>query len=156
MKTDERQKEFARYEALTLGESFFHWTNLVWLNGMQPMLQYMLQLDLTMSENIVLRRLQHRSATIAEVAEYLSITHSAASRTVDRLVRDGFICRMENPADRRQKVLTLTDQGSTLIRNLQSQFTTGITHLAETLTPEEQEQFRLLLAHMLADQCPEE
>jgi len=61
---------------------------------------------------------------------------------------------VENPADRRQKVLTLTDQGSALSQDLQSKFTAGIESLAQSLSPEEQEQFRLLIAHMVAAQCP--
>lgn len=153
MNPDDPREVSARFETLALGELFAHWSNLLWLNGMRPMLQSMLQLDLTMSENIVLRQLQHQSLTIAQVAEYLSITHSAASRAVDRLVRDGFICRMENPADRRQKVLTLTDRGAALIQDLQSKFTAGIEFLAASLSPEEQEQFRRLIAHMVAAQC---
>lgn len=154
MNPDDQCEESARFEALTLGELFSHWSDLLWLNGMRPMLQSMLQLDLTMSESVVLRQLQHQSLTIAQVAEYLSITHSAASRAVDRLVRDGFICRVENPADRRQKVLTLTERGSALIQDLQSKFTAGIEFLAASLPPKEQEQFRLLIAHMVAAQCP--
>jgi DNA-binding MarR family transcriptional regulator len=154
MNPDDLCEASARFETLTLGELFSRWSDLLWLNGMRPMVQSMLQLDLTMSENIVLRQLQHQSLTIAEVAAYLSITHSAASRAVDRLVHDGFICRVENPADRRQKVLTLTDRGSAFIQDLQSKFTAGIEFLAASLSPEEQEQFRLLIAHMVAAQCP--
>jgi DNA-binding MarR family transcriptional regulator len=103
----------------------------------------------------VLRQLQHRPLTIAQVAECLSITHSAASRAVDRLVRDGFVCRVENPTDRRQKVLTLTSQGSAFIQDLQGKFTAGLAFLSTGLSPEEQEQFRLLIAHMVAAQCLE-
>ncbi len=154
MNRDDREIELPLFETLTLGELFFHWSDLLWLHGMRPMLESMLKLDLTMAENVVLRQLQYQSLTIAQVAEYLSITHSAASRAVDRLVRDGFIGRVENPADRRQKVLTLTDQGSALSQDLQSKFTAGIESLAQSLSPEEQEQFRLLIAHMVAAQCP--
>jgi MarR family transcriptional regulator, organic hydroperoxide resistance regulator len=142
------------FETLTLSELFPYWSNLLWLKGMRPMLQNMLQLDLTMSESIVLRQLQYQSLTIAEVAAYLSITHSAASRAVDRLVRDGFISRMENPVDRRQKLLTLTAQGAALVRDLESTFTAGVEFLAASLSAEEQEQFRLLLARVIAANCP--
>jgi DNA-binding MarR family transcriptional regulator len=142
------------FETLTLSELFPHWSNLLWLQGMRPMLQNMIQLDLKMSEGVVLRQLQYQSLTIAEVAAYLSITHSAASRAVDRLVRDGFISRMENPADRRQKLLTLTAQGSALIRDLESKFAAGVEFLAASLSPQEQEQFRLLIARMIATHCP--
>ncbi len=138
------------FETLTLRELFPYWSNLLWLTGMRPMLQCMLQIDLTMSESLVLRRLQYQSLTISEVAEYLSITHSAASRATDRLVRDGFISRVENPADRRQKRLTLTPQGRALVHGLADKFGAGIERLVGSLSPEEQEQFRLLIAHMVA------
>jgi DNA-binding MarR family transcriptional regulator len=62
---------------------------------------------------------------------------------------------VENPVDRRQKVLTLTDRGSALIQDLQRKFTAGIEFLSTSLSPEEQEQFRLLIAHMVAAQCLE-
>jgi DNA-binding MarR family transcriptional regulator len=140
------------FETFSLGELFPLWSNLLWLNGMAPMLQSMHQLDLTLSENLVLRRLQQQSLTIAEVASYLSITHSAASRAIDRLVRDEFIGRVENPADRRQKLLTLTSKGATLVHEIGQKFTAGIEFLAAGLTPEEQEQFRILIARMVAAQ----
>lgn len=34
----------------------------------------------------------------------LTLTHSAGGRAADRLVRDGYATRMENPEDRRQKL----------------------------------------------------
>lgn len=140
-------------EAMTLSELFPHWSNMLWLLGMRPMLHSMLQLNLTMSENLVLRQLQHHTLTIAEVGTELSITHSAASRAVDRLVRDGYITRVENAADRRQKLLTLTAQGEALMHDLQSTFIAGIEHLAAPLPPDDQEHFRRLIARMVAANC---
>src|SRR5689334_11093691 len=97
MSSDSIADEFSTFETLTLRELFPYWGNLVMLNSMRPMLRSMLQLDLTISENAVLRQLKFQSLTIAQAAEYLSLTHSAASRAIDRLVHDGLVCRVENP-----------------------------------------------------------
>src|SRR5258708_7679912 len=78
-------------ETLSLRELFLHWSYLLRQISMHPMFEQMIQIDLTMSESQVLNHLQHRSLTISEVAEYLLITHSAASRAVDRLVRRRFV-----------------------------------------------------------------
>lgn len=137
-------------ETLSLRELFLHWSYLLRQISMHPMFEQMIQIDLTMSESQVLNHLQHRSLTISEVAEYLLITHSAASRAVDRLVRDGFVSRAENPADRRQKQLLLTEKGTALLENLNSIWASGIERLVASLSSEEQEQFRLLIVHMMA------
>jgi DNA-binding MarR family transcriptional regulator len=142
-------------EAMTLSELLPHWTSMLWLLGMHPLLRNLNESNLTMSENIVLRQLRRRSMTIADVASELSLTHSAASRTVDRLVREGYVERVENPADRRQKVLTLTDEGSALMRELEGKLVAGIEFMASRLSPEEQAQFRVLIARMVAAHCPE-
>lgn len=136
-------------ETLSLRELFLRWSYLLWRASMRPMFQQLIQIDLTMSESQVLNHLQHRSLTISEVAEYLLITHSAASRAVDRLVRDGFVSRAENPADRRQKQLLLTEKGTALVENLNSIWASGIERLAVSLSSEEQEQFRQLIVHMM-------
>lgn len=142
-------------ETLTLRELIPHWANMLWLLGMRPMLQNLFEVSLTMSDNIILRQLRRRSMTITEVATELSLTHSAASRTVDRLVRDGYVRRVENPADRRQKVLTLTADGMALMQDIEGKLTAGIEFLAARLSPEEQEQFRRLIARMVAASCSE-
>jgi DNA-binding MarR family transcriptional regulator len=142
-------------ETLTLRELIPHWVNMLWLLGMRPMLQNLCDMSLTMSDNIILRQLRRRSMTITEVATELSLTHSAASRLVDRLVRDGWVRRVENPADRRQKILTLTPEGVGLMEGIESKLTTGIEFLATRLSPDEQEQFRRLIARMVAANCSE-
>ena len=142
-------------EGLTLNELLPHWASMIWLLGMRPMLQNLFEVNLTVSDNIILRQLRRRSMTITEVATELSLTHSAASRTVDRLVCDGWVRRVENPADRRQKVLTLTAEGVALIQDIEGKLTAGIEFLAARLSPEDQELFRRLIARMVAANCSE-
>ena len=144
-------------ETFALRELFSYWSNLLWKESMRPLIQHLFEIDLTMSESQILRHLasHQRPRTVSEVADYLAITHSAASRAVDRLVNDAFISRTENPADRRQKQLQLTEKGAQLVQMLNTIFSSGIERLVARLPPQEQEQFRMLIAHMVAASASE-
>lgn len=52
---------------------------------------------------------------LGAVARALGVHASNATRTVDRLVNAGLLHRRDDPADRRQVELTLTDQGAALV-----------------------------------------
>ncbi len=147
-----QQKAQEQPETLALRELFSYWSNLLWKESMRPLIQHLFEIDLTMSESQILRHLasHQRPRTVSEVADYLAITHSAASRAVDRLVNDQFISRTENPTDRRQKQLQLTAKGTQLVQMLNTIFSSGIERLVTRLSAQEQEQFRLLIAHMIA------
>lgn len=59
--------------------------------------------------------LSHRApCTVGELANGLGIAMATASEAVDRLVERGLVVRQANPADRRQVMLELTDQGRSL------------------------------------------
>jgi DNA-binding MarR family transcriptional regulator len=153
--TREDQRAAQTLESLPLGELFSYWSDLLWLNAMRPMLEGMMQLELSLPQNLVLRQLRCQSMTIAEVAAYLSITHSAASRIIDRLVRAGLLSRVENPEDRRQKLLALTPEGAALMQNIERKFTAGIESMTAHLSTDEQVEFRRLIARMVATQLAE-
>jgi DNA-binding MarR family transcriptional regulator len=53
--------------------------------------------------------------TVAALAEELGVTAPTASRMCDRLLRDGFISRTEDPEDRRRVSLALTTAGRRLL-----------------------------------------
>lgn len=66
------------------------------------------------------------SARVQEVADDLIITVGAASKIVDRLVRDGLAVRLPHPVDRRSSLLALTDDGTAALR-------AGVESLTEVL-----------------------
>ena len=49
--------------------------------------------------------------SLGELAVFHHVTSSTMSRLVDVLVRKGWVARESDPSDRRQVVLTLTDEG---------------------------------------------
>jgi DNA-binding MarR family transcriptional regulator len=56
--------------------------------------------------------------SMAEVAELLDVHPSNATRLVERLVQAGLLDRRDDPQNRRQLQLTLTDAGAQLVRTV--------------------------------------
>jgi DNA-binding MarR family transcriptional regulator len=56
--------------------------------------------------------------SLNEVAELLGVHPSNATRLVDRLVAGGWALRAPDPANRRQRLLTLTASGSRLVASV--------------------------------------
>ncbi len=133
-----------------LPELIRRWSRVVWATSVRPMYRRMLEHDLTLAELVVLRQMQRGGLTVAEAAECLHLSPSAASRAVDRLVRDGLIRREENPEDRRQKLITMTPAGQRLLGDMESVFEERQGQIVAVLDEEEREQFRALLARMLS------
>ena len=52
-----------------------------------------------------------RALTLKELAERIALSLPAASRTIDDLVRRGFVERHEDEDDRRMKRVSVTDRG---------------------------------------------
>lgn len=65
----------------------------------------------------------HGPSPVRKIASGLSITESASSQLVDRLVRKGLATREEMESDRRQAAVDLTDCGRELISKARQQKT---------------------------------
>ncbi len=70
-------------------------------------------LELTLTQIKLLHHLEaaERELTLKEAADLVLISLPAASRTVDDLVRRGFVIRHEDTEDRRMKRISPTDDG---------------------------------------------
>jgi DNA-binding MarR family transcriptional regulator len=58
------------------------------------------------------------NVSIGDVAEALQIRHHSASLLVDRCVRRGLLSRREDPNDRRRALVSLTDEGQTVLDSI--------------------------------------
>ena len=70
------------------------------------------------------------------ISEGYYITPAATSQLVDKLVQSGLIQRVEDPHDRRAKLLSLTDKGRELIQQGIEERYRWVDELGERLTPE--------------------
>jgi DNA-binding MarR family transcriptional regulator len=71
------------------------------------------------------------------VAEGLGLSLPAVSRAVDGLVKRGLVARTEDPSDRRQRLLTGTEEGERLAGRIMAARLEGLGRFAASLTDEE-------------------
>ncbi|MBV8952534.1 MAG: MarR family transcriptional regulator [Solirubrobacterales bacterium] len=108
-------------------------------------------LELTLTQIKLLHHLedQARELTLKEAADLVLISLPAASRTVDDLVRRGFVERHEDAEDRRMKRVTLTDPGRAVIRRLNAARLNGLEQFTQTLTDSERRKLSGALSKLL-------
>lgn len=134
---------------MDLAQVLPRWSRTLWWHGIRPVHRRLQELGLSLPENIVLRALQRGPLTVAEAAEHLLLSHSAASRAVDRLVEMGLVKRQESADDRRCRHLTLTPKGEKLMARLEETFAQGVQPVLDRLSPEEQQTLTRLLQKMV-------
>ncbi|WP_196807446.1 MarR family winged helix-turn-helix transcriptional regulator [Candidatus Solirubrobacter pratensis] len=67
--------------------------------------------DMRSSFGFVIRALADSPQGLTELAERLGVTKQAAIKVIDEMEARGFLAREPHPADRRAKILALTDKG---------------------------------------------
>jgi len=108
-------------------------------------------LELTFTQVKLLHHLEDasRELTLKEAAELVLISMPAMSRTVDDLVRRGFVERHEDVEDRRMKRVRLTPAGRTVIGRLNAARLNGLQEFISTLTDAERSRLAALLSELL-------
>ncbi|HET6597398.1 MAG TPA: MarR family transcriptional regulator [Anaerolineales bacterium] len=93
---------------------------------------------LSMPQFGILMQLHYRgNCAVGDISERFDITNAAASQLVDKLVQSRLIQREEDPADRRAKLLNLTEKARELIQQGIEERYRWVDQLAAKLTPEE-------------------
>lgn len=86
--------------------------------SMRSFRQYIKNQGLTMPQMMALQRIHFKDhCNVAEISDELGVTDAATSQLIDRLVQQGLVERSENPQDRRNKILALTDLGLSVVEN---------------------------------------
>ena len=99
---------------------------------------------------ILFRVRQEPDVGVKELAQAFAVSTSNVTQQVDKLVARGLVARTERPEDRRQVMLTLTDEGRQVAGEV-SQATRGyLQALLGRLTPSEQEELTRLLRRLVA------
>jgi DNA-binding MarR family transcriptional regulator len=95
---------------------------------------------LSMPQFSILMQLHYKgSCSISDISDRFDFSAAAASQLVDKLVQAGHLERIEDPSDRRAKVLTLSVQGQELIRQGVEERYRWMDNLTATLSTEDQE-----------------
>jgi DNA-binding MarR family transcriptional regulator len=100
-----------------------------------------MELEMTMAQIKALFTIsQGEAVPVSRIAEYLGVGQPTASHLVDKLVRQGFAGRSENPVDRRVTLVRLTSQGQDLVQRLYQGGEEHYRSWVKQLTDEERKQ----------------
>ena len=80
-----------------------------------------------------------QAPSLKPIAEGLGLSLPSASRAVDGLVKRALLTRTEDPSDRRQRLLTLTEDGQELADRIMAARLEGLGQFAASLTDEQRE-----------------
>ena len=90
--------------------------------------------------------------SLKPVAEGLGLSLPSASRAVEGLVKRDLVARTEDPADRRQRLLALTESGHRLADRIMAARLEGLGQFAASLDDEERERLDAALSLLLERQ----
>ena len=97
-----------------------------------------LQPELSDSQLAALAALEKHTMTPGELAEHEKVQPPSITRVIASLEERGLIQRMPHPSDRRQVVLTVTDQGRDVVRQVRQLREAWLARRLRDLTPAEQ------------------
>jgi DNA-binding MarR family transcriptional regulator len=117
------------------------WMDVFMHRSMSDWSRYVKSTGLSMPQFSILMQLHYKgSCGISDVSERMDISSAAASQLVERLFLAGLVERTEDTHDRRVRQITLSPKGAALIDASIEERMRWVEHLAQTLSPVEQEQ----------------
>jgi DNA-binding MarR family transcriptional regulator len=96
-----------------------------------------LQPELSDSQLAALAALEKHTMTPGELAEHEKVQPPSITRVIASLEERGLIQRMPHPSDRRQVVLTVTDQGRDVVRKVRQLREAWLARRLRDLSPAE-------------------
>src|SRR3954454_12901968 len=120
------------------GELHALWSHLM-RGSTQQMFAILGELELTLTQMKTLGMLNEcvQEVSVKELSERLGLSPPATSRTVDGLLRRGFLSRTEDTEDRRIKRVRLNDDGRAVVRRMATARLQGLEAYAATLSDEQ-------------------
>lgn len=124
-----------------LVETLHEWMHVLMRRSMRDFMLFAKEKNLSMAQINALFRIHHKGACgVSDLGDELGVTSAAASQLLERLVQQGLVTRSEDPFDRRNKRIVLTEAGERIIQESIQARQKWLTSLADLLTPAEQEQ----------------
>jgi len=108
------------------------------------------ELDLSMTHIKTLQVLSDCGCelSVKEVSEELGLSLPGGSRTVDALMRRGYLERREDEQDRRMKRIGITDAGRDVARRIIEARLEGLEQFTSSLTPEQRTRLMAALSDL--------
>lgn len=124
-----------------LEKTFNEWMNLTMRNSLGNFMRYAKEKNYSIPQLKTLIHLaHHQECNVSGLGEEFGVTNAAISQVMDKLVQQGLVLRSEDPQDRRQKVLVLTEEGKQIAQESQLERHKWLTNLINNLSQQEIEQ----------------
>lgn len=116
------------------------WIQVSMRHSMRNFLHYARESGLSMSHLGAIFHINRvGNCGVTEIGDHLGVTSAAASQMLDRLVQQGLIVRLEDPEDRRAKLIELTPEGQRILDEGIRARQIWLEQLAETLSESEKQ-----------------
>jgi DNA-binding MarR family transcriptional regulator len=129
-----------------LAETLHEWLRVTMRFSMRNFMRFAKENNYSLPQLNALFRFRHKGACgVSDLGEEMGVTNAAASQLLDKLVQQGLVTRAEDPQDRRNKLITLTEAGLRVSEQSMEARQNWLNQLAESLTPAEQAQVQAAL-----------
>ena len=92
----------------------------------------------------------HGGDTMGSVSEYLGLERGSFTTVADALLEQGLIKREQNPRDRRQSLISLSDKGRSLMEGDQRRMDGYLSDQLADLAPDEQKRLEGVINELFA------
>jgi DNA-binding MarR family transcriptional regulator len=129
-----------------LAETLHEWLRVTMRFSMRNFMRFAKENNYSIPQLNALFRIRHKGACgVSDLGEEMGVTNAAASQLLDKLVQQGLVTRAEDPQDRRNKLITLTEAGMRVSEQSMQARQNWLNQLADSLTPAEQAQVQAAL-----------
>jgi MarR family transcriptional regulator, lower aerobic nicotinate degradation pathway regulator len=105
--------------------------------------------DLSMIQTRLLGVLRDRRPTMNELARLLGLDKSSVTGLVDRAERRGLVTRVPSTTDRRAVLVSLTDEGRSLVSQAAARFAADVSAMLGPLPPPDREALSRIISGLL-------
>ena len=107
------------------------------------------KVKLTLSQIAILDILSRiKESNMSDIARSMNVTTAATTGIVDRLVRDGYVARMNDPDDRRVIKIKLTSKGDAAVKSSLENKKRMITRVFGVLPKKERDEYLKILSRI--------
>lgn len=129
-----------------LVETLHEWMRVTMRNSMRHFMLFAKEHNYSLAQLNALFRIRHKGVCgVSDLGEEMGVTSAAASQLLARLVQQGLAVRTEDPQDRRNKRIALTQAGEQVAEASVQARQGWLDRVADQLTPAEQEQVNAAL-----------
>lgn len=126
---------------VNLEKTFDEWMTINMHNSLRNFMHFAKEKNYSIPQLSALIHLaHHQECNVSGLGEVFGVTNAAVSQLLEKMVQQGLVHRSEDPQDRRNKVLVLTDEGKQIANESLVERQKWLSQLINLLTEEEQTQ----------------